>query len=118
MKKMFIVLATVFATQSVFAQLYFGTVRVNSMNNQTTYITNNTNTDLLYSNHFVSGMYFYANHNCYGILRPHQSCMFQVQYWPGFPGYHSAYIYMTFNNPVTHQSFTKTLNAWGQAVPY
>ena len=117
MKKVFIGLATILMAQSEFAQIYFGRVRVNSMNYQTTYITNNTSSDLRYSNHFVSGMYFYANHNCYGTLKPNQSCSFQVQYWPSSIGYHSAYIYMTFNNPETHQSYTKTMNAWGEAVP-
>ncbi len=117
MKKIFAALATILATQSLLAQIYFGQVRVYNFAQQTAWITNNTNTDLVYSNHFVSGQSFDASHNCYGIIRPYQSCTLQVQFWPQFFGYHSANIFMTFISPVTHQSFTTQINAWGQAVP-
>lgn len=117
MKKIFVALAMILATQSVFAQVYFGRVRVHSMNQQTLWFTNNTNSDLRYSNSFVSGMYFNVNHSCWGVLRPHQSCTLQVQYWPSSVGYHSAYITMNFNNATGPGMINRNFNAWGEAVP-
>lgn len=118
MKKIFVVLATILATQSVLAQVYFGRVRVNSMNQQTVWFTNNTMNDIRYNNSFVSGIYFNTFHSCYGILKPHQSCTVQVQYWPSSPGYHSANINMYFTNANGAGMFSRSFNAWGEAVPF
>lgn len=117
MKKIFVALAMILATQSVLAQVYFGRVRVHSMNQQTVWFTNNTNSDLRYSNSFVSGIYFNTFHSCYGTLRPHQSCTVQIQYWPSSVGYHSANINMYFTNANGPGMISRNINAWGEAVP-
>lgn len=117
MKKVFVALAMILATQSVLAQVYFGRVRVHSWNQQTVWFTNNTMNDLRFANWFVSGMYYFVNHNCYGVLRPYQSCTLQVQYTPSTMGTHSAYITMYFSNATGPGMITKSFNAWGEAVP-
>ena len=117
MKKVFLVIATILMTQSVFAQVYFGRVRVNSMNQQTVWFTNNSSSDIRFSHVFTSGIYFNTFHSCYGVLRPHQSCTVQVQYWPGSVGYHNAYITMYFNNATGPGMMNRSFNAWGEAVP-
>ncbi len=117
MKKIFMVLATVLAAQSVWAQVYFGQVRVHSVNTEYTTITNNSSGNLRLNNVFSTGIYFDARHSCYGTIHPYESCTVQVQFWPQNVGYYSTTIYLNFTDDFTHQSFTHFLNASGNAVP-
>lgn len=109
-----LILISVFSINAM-AQLYFGRVLVNSVNYRTAYITNRTGQPLTFRNEFSSGMYFYANHNCYMGLQPYQNCSVQVRYWPNSPGYHSGNINFYFQG-VNGMTQTESISVWGEAV--
>jgi hypothetical protein len=96
------------------AQIYFGRVPVNSVNRQTTYIYNNTNTRLNFRNQYNSGQYLFTNHNCFAGLEIGQSCMVQVQYWPTQPGYHMGYIDFSFADK-NNMFYGKSISVQGEA---
>ncbi len=78
----------------------FGTVPVNFRHWVRFTITNNTREDVRYVNFYISGMFYSVNHYCYRTLRPRESCMAEIAFWPMQRGFYTGLfaIYFSGNN--------------------
>ena len=97
------------------AQVYFGQVAVNSINYQTTFITNNSSENLTFRNAWVAGNYFNLNHNCYAGLKAGQTCTAQIQFWPMTSGFHTAQATFNFSIQNSYRQISQYIGISGQA---
>ncbi len=75
-------------------------------------LTNNANCSVRVYNVFVFGSAFTANTNCYGSLRPGESCYTQVGFRPMYEGYFNGQLQFSLSSGQIY------LNLYGWGVYY
>lgn len=89
---------------------YFGRVPVN-MRQIVTYAVTNTSDklDLKIDRVTIGGMFFDAETDCPGVLKPGKKCYTDISYWPGFEGsHHGELVWYTSDGAID-------LSLWGEA---
>lgn len=74
----------------------FGTVFVNSRTSVRYTVTNTGVTPLTFSDSYVYGSDYRADHSCYGVLVPGGRCQFEIVFWPYFEGFSSGRFVLNF----------------------
>lgn len=59
-------------------------------------ITNNTQETINYVNSYILGNYYTVTHYCYKSLRPKESCMAEIAFWPMQRGFYSGVFSINF----------------------
>ena len=74
----------------------FGTVFVNSRSAVRYTVTNTGVTPLTFSDAYVYGSDYRADHSCFGVLAPGARCEFEIVFWPFFEGISSGRFVLNF----------------------
>jgi hypothetical protein len=92
---------------------YFGRVPVNTRQIVTYTVTNTSATkDLNIDRVTIGGMFFDAETDCPGVLKPGKKCFTDISYWPSFEGsHHGELVWYTSDGAID-------LSLWGEAYRF
>ena len=74
----------------------FGMVRVNTRSYASYGLKNTGTTPMTFVSARISGIDFYASHNCGGVLEPQERCIIRIEFAPFSQGYKTGALLFTY----------------------